>query len=396
MKGTIANAMLCIAVSAVLLGSAGFMFTAQFSDTEASMGNIFQAGTIDLKLGELGSCELAISFLYEDDYEGVDGVSQANPNGWSTNDNMVNLGTNHWDLLGGTADVNAYKNGQTGDLTHRGTRGLGIKGQEDDEIDYICFDEHMHVVFDKPQYLCQFEVRSLFMNDQNTPGLIEEGDVDLMLYGGLLQTIHMTATSDWGTNGAHVVMVDPPVLVDEIVFYIADEDYRDYSEYAVSRIYLMDMECVDGITGSFGTDDIKPGWDPVGGEIWLCNDGLNQGGSLDIGCDYTVTDDDMTESDTDWDTDLHPDEFAEWMQITTMTYYYDGSSVDCLPLYIDFNGNGFFDAQDLKNNPITGLPAPPLGEKTGYLNIAFKLHEDAGNDLQGDTIDITILFTLNQ
>ena len=55
---------------------------------------------------------------------GVDGDTS----GWSVDDTTADLGTNQWSLLGGTANVNAFSDGTDGILTHKGIRGIGIKG----------------------------------------------------------------------------------------------------------------------------------------------------------------------------------------------------------------------------------------------------------------------------
>ena len=98
---------------------------------------------------------------------------------------MVNLGTDNWSLLNGTATVTGYRNGGSGILTHRGTRGLGVSGAEDDEVDSIDKLERVEITFDTPHRLSYLEVRSLFDNE-GPGGEPEEGDIDLYLGGTLV------------------------------------------------------------------------------------------------------------------------------------------------------------------------------------------------------------------
>jgi len=161
---------------------------------------------------------------------GVDGDTS----GWSTGDNMVNLGTNTWSLLGGTADVTGYKAGVTSpQLTHRGTRGLGVYGNENDEVESLDKPERIEIVFDSPVLINAFQVRSLFFNE--TGGVDEEGDVELYNGGGLVKSYHLTATEAGGDGELDTFGTN--LAVDKIVFYVkSGQTYTSYSEFAVAKM----------------------------------------------------------------------------------------------------------------------------------------------------------------
>jgi len=161
-----------------------------------------------------------ISFLSEDGFEGVD-----SPTGWSTGDGMVNLGTNTWSLLGGTATVNGYKNGSPYNLTHRGTRGLGVISGENDEVDG---PEKIEIVFDEPVLVNMFEVRSLF----NEATGAEEGRVELYSGSTLEKTYQLTGVELTGTNGV-LSTLGTDIAVDRIVFYVPSG--HPQSEFAVAK-----------------------------------------------------------------------------------------------------------------------------------------------------------------
>jgi predicted ribosomally synthesized peptide with SipW-like signal peptide len=165
-----------------------------------------------------------VSFLYEDSFEGVDGDTS----GWSTDNSEVNLGTNTWSLLSGSANVYGYRNGGDKNLTHRGTRGLGVAGGENDEVDA---PERIEIVFDSPVLINEFEIRSLFANED---GKDEEGDVELYNGVALVANYHLTATQAGG-NGV-LETFGSNQAVDKIVFYVqGGQPYTSYSEFAVAK-----------------------------------------------------------------------------------------------------------------------------------------------------------------
>ncbi|HID25249.1 MAG TPA: hypothetical protein EYP23_02130, partial [Thermoplasmata archaeon] len=182
------------------------------------------------------AAEVTISFLYEDSFTGVDGDTS----NWSTGDNTVNLGTNHWDLLSGTADVNGYINGDNHMLTHRGTRGLGVAGQENDEVDSHVRPEKIEITFDTPHQLRYLEVRSLFTNE-GPNGEPEEGDMDLYLNETFVVNYHLVGVEDLHAPGSigKVNVTVPNLCVDKIVYYVKQNQvYTPWSEFAVAKLIL--------------------------------------------------------------------------------------------------------------------------------------------------------------
>jgi len=162
---------------------------------------------------------------------GVDGDTS----GWSTGDGMVNLGTNTWSLLGGKATVNGYKNGGVYNLTHRGTRGLGVGTGEPDEVDN---PERIEIVFGEPVFVNEFEVRSLFKEGTGD----EEGDVELYNGGTPVASYHLTAEQSTGGNGV-LETLGTDQAVDTIVFYVkSGQDYTTDSEFAVAKLRVCPVE----------------------------------------------------------------------------------------------------------------------------------------------------------
>ena len=87
-------------------------------------------------LGMMGSAkaevETWVSFIYP--FQGVDDTSA-----WtSIGENPVagnNLGFSSFAILGSSGNVTGYYGAGAGLLSQRGTRGIGIQGRENDEID---------------------------------------------------------------------------------------------------------------------------------------------------------------------------------------------------------------------------------------------------------------------
>ena len=164
-----------------------------------------------------------VSFV--DPFENVDNTA-----GWSTTDgNVVNVGQS-FTIFNGLATVYGYENSNPYNMTQRGTRGLGVAGDEYDEIDA---PEKIEIVFNNPVFINEFEVRSLFDETTGT----EEGDIELYNGGGLVQSYHLTATQAGGSGVLHTIGTDQ--AVDKIVFYVkAGQTYTSFSEFAVSKLRI--------------------------------------------------------------------------------------------------------------------------------------------------------------
>jgi len=191
---------------------------------------------------------------------------------WSPDDTMVNLGVNSWPLLDGSAKVSAYKFQnclscesctccydcsdsyeccvdckcfiKQGILTHRGTRGLGVYGgSNNDEIDVICGNEAIIIVFNEPQTLNSFEVRSLFNESYQGKQVNEECDVIILLDHTIVQKYHLVGKELIGTGNGIVCVSDINICFDRIIFFVArGQTYSLYSDFAVAKIKTSNNE----------------------------------------------------------------------------------------------------------------------------------------------------------
>ena len=182
----------------------------------------------------------------------------------------------------------------------------------------------------------------------------------------------------------------------------------------------------NGVTATWTLSGMEPGVSETGiQQIELQNVGSIAADHLEIWCTYTVNDNPDVESDTDKNTSSHPSQFARYMQITYMRYmnglwYYDlltGQKykkvanewvADGDPQAkwqvedkagVDEKGNaipadGIITLFDLNQDPLDDL-TPPDGGNTQF-EMRLKLHSSADNGIQGDTLNLTMIFTLNQ
>jgi len=164
----------------------------------------------------------------------------------------------------------------------------------------------------------------------------------------------------------------------------------------------------DGVTGTWTLDDMEPGDETPLGQVFFKNFG-SASSTMTITCNYTVTEESpQTESDTDPNTDEHPDEMAKYMVITYIHYRNDYVDIDCLtgrdsggPVNEDWritdtDTDGRITLHDLKQDPLVNLPSPDAQpEEYTHLDMRIKFDESAGNDFQGDIFDLTMIFTLN-
>jgi predicted ribosomally synthesized peptide with SipW-like signal peptide len=166
----------------------------------------------------------------------------------------------------------------------------------------------------------------------------------------------------------------------------------------------------DGVSGTWTLSNMKPGDETPTASVFFKNFGSIASNTLEITCSYTVTEETpQTESDTDTHTDQHPDEMAKYMIITMMFYRNDQLNINCLTGYDsysgqtkdewkinDANGDGKISLYELKLDPLI-LPSPDTQpNKITQLDMKIKFDENAGNDFQGDTFNLTMIFTLKQ
>ena len=176
----------------------------------------------------------------------------------------------------------------------------------------------------------------------------------------------------------------------------------------------------DGITVAEWTmSDMEPGVSSDNGSIGIRNDGSITPDHMKISASYTCTegapvgDMDLVDqaNPTNWDS------FAKYLEITYLRYYNttwymeykDGAwSIDGSPPYpagyvatdweiADGDGDGWVSLKDFKNDPLDNLPPPGINSfSPTHLDMTVLFRGDAGNDFQGDTLDLTMTFTLNQ
>ncbi len=226
-----------------------------------------------------------------------------------------------------------------------------------------------------------------------------------------------------------VIGIVAAIVIGGTVAYFSDTETSTGNTFTAGILDLkirdQDEAYGDGVTATWMAEDAKPG------DEWVFNvpfieltkaHGSIDADHLEISCDYNVTEEEpCLESDTDCNTDEHPDEMAKEMLITRCVYKENANCIDCLTGE-RFNGynptNGFcvgdileqrndwkiedqspldgkISFYDLKNDFLDNLPpVPNLSEPKFEMSVKF--NGDAGNDFQGDSFDLTMIFTLNQ
>jgi len=151
----------------------------------------------------------------------------------------------------------------------------------------------------------------------------------------------------------------------------------------------------DEVTATWTATNMKPGDSfPFDLEfVGLGRAGTITPSSLEITCNYSVIEESpQTPSDTDPYTNLNPDKMAKQMIITRFKY----NGTDYVGSIVDFDLDGKKTFYDLKNSPVTGLPVPVVADGAMFFRLSVKFSEEAGNDFQGDTFNLTMMFTLKQ
>jgi len=140
---------------------------------------------------------------------------------------------------------------------------------------------------------------------------------------------------------------------------------------------------------------------------------------MEITCSYTATEGDPYGPGTPdtVNTAADPDSFAKYVEITSFDYY-DGSpswhimwngtnysTSDNPPKpsgwaaadwqITDKNNDGIISLYDLKYDPLTNLP-PGAQNEVIHFEMTVRFSSLAGNDLQGDTLNVTMIFTVRQ
>ena len=187
-----------------------------------------------------------------------------------------------------------------------------------------------------------------------------------------------------------------------------------------------------GVTGTWTVKNMMPGdrWvfktpflkTPF---VGLLNEGDELGNYLEIACDYTVTEEKPCfESDTDCQTNDHPEKMAEQLIITKSIYFGTEEQGDkkkkfcidalegkkyrffnphrrsCFGVFTsedsnwkieDLDGDEKITFLDLENDKLENLPPP---NKKAFYIMDLMFDANANNDFQGDTFNLEMNFTL--
>ncbi len=205
------------------------------------MKKLITTCTVAVLMLTISGAEAAVTISFVEPLTGVDNNNMA----WDTDDNVNELG-HSYSLLGDTAEVSAWINGSSVNLSHRISRGLGVWGNEKDEIDRIDgihdLYESVKITFDIPHFIHYVEVRSLFSLDTDTNK--EYAAIDFIYGGSTFATTILAGNEPLiGSNDGDAFMnYATPFLVDELAFYVPIRtdtgDEYDYtkSEFAVAKV----------------------------------------------------------------------------------------------------------------------------------------------------------------
>jgi hypothetical protein len=140
-------------------------------------------------------------------------------------------------------------------------------------------------------------------------------------------------------------------------------------------------------------------------------------GWIEIGCDYAVSEEfPPVESDTDPLSNLAPDKMAKELIITRAVYEIGCWQIDllsggvsgmsfadqltyCRGLFFwwrirDIDNDGRITFYDLGRAPVGSLPLIASDREAARFQMSVKFAETADNDLQGDTFNLKMLYTL--
>ena len=188
----------------------------------------------------------------------------------------------------------------------------------------------------------------------------------------------------------------------------------------------LDLKIYDGNTwGDVGPtavwtmSNMVPGETTDSGMVMVKWQGSVTPHHMEITCSYTATEGDPYGPGTPdtVNTAADPDSFAKYVEITSFDYYdgspswhimWDGtkySTSDNPPKpsgwavadwqITDKNNDGIISLYDLKYDPLTNLP-PGTQNEVIHFEMTVRFSSLAGNDLQGDTLNVTMIFTVRQ
>lgn len=166
--------------------------------------------------------------------------------------------------------------------------------------------------------------------------------------------------------------------------YASFDTVNPQNNFSDDKVDLMlidqdeDEEWQDSVSKTWVVTDMAPGEEFAFDESFV---GLwsDFPGKVEISCNYTV------DGESNW----YADDMAKYMVITSFVYNNEEWQVQ------DADGDGRVTFYDLKQSPLTNLLSPRKGGDEGTrFEMSVKFHEDAGNEFQGDTFNLTMIFTL--
>ncbi|MBU4332628.1 M73 family metallopeptidase [Patescibacteria group bacterium] len=185
------------------------------------------------------------------------------------------------------------------------------------------------------------------------------------------------------------------IVVSATVAYFSDSETNRGNTFANGTLDLQisdqDDPWGDGVTATWVMDDMIPGDISARNSVYLRNIGSIEADHVEISVENITTDPNNEESDIE-----HPtiDNLDKWMEIIEM--YYSGNNV--LIGLNDNNANGWKDLDDLESqglNDLTPSPSANSGNMKTF-TMQLKFREDIGNEFQGDVLESTFTFRLNQ
>ena len=145
----------------------------------------------------------------------------------------------------------------------------------------------------------------------------------------------------------------------------------------------------DGVTATLDATNMAPADIEGPATVTLKNAGSLDGASLDIDISY-VESDGSEPTDAGLANDLTADEFADELLVDTLTY----GGTDLLTGITDADADGI-DMKEVAAADLTGQAGINATLSKDFV-VQVTLKSGAGNDVQGDGIDVTFTFTLNQ
>jgi spore coat-associated protein N len=147
----------------------------------------------------------------------------------------------------------------------------------------------------------------------------------------------------------------------------------------------------NGLDSVLTVTDLAPGNSVGPATVELKNAGTIDAAHMDISVTYSEND--GTEpDDPGLAANMSKEAFAAQLKVKTLTY----GATDLLSKVTDINTNGFKDVQDVANSDLTGLAGLDSAAAANFVIEVTLDGNSTGNDFQGDGINITFNFDLQQ